>query len=132
MRNSFFYLSVLIYLTFTSNLVSQELKITSSEVQYDNINKITVFKGGVSSTDQKGNKLFSEYIKYDKLKELIETKGDSKIITSAGYEVFGTDMVFNNNKNVIYSNNKTQIIDRDGNNISVDMFNYSILSNIFF
>ena len=64
MRNNFFYLSVLIYLTFTSNLVSQELKITSSEVQYDNINKITVFKGGVSSTDQKGNKLFSEYIKY--------------------------------------------------------------------
>ena len=132
MRNNFFYLSVLIYLTFTSNLVSQELKITSSEVQYDNINKITVFKGGVSSTDQKGNKLFSEYIKYDKLKELIETKGDSKIITSAGYEVFGTDIVFNNNKNVIYSDNKTQIIDRDGNNISVDMFNYSILSNIFF
>ncbi|MBL6857248.1 MAG: LPS-assembly protein LptD [Pelagibacteraceae bacterium] len=101
-------------------------------MEYNDIDKTTIFEGNVNSKDEKGNKLFSEYAKYNKLKKLIETQGKTKIITSANYEVLGSNIIFDNNKNLIYSNNKAIIIDKDGNNISVEMFRYSILTNIFF
>ena len=132
MKNSIIYLSILFFLTINLKSIAQELEINSSKIQYDSINKVTIFEGNVSSNDEKGNKLFSEYAKYNKLDDVIETRGDTKIITSSGYEVFGTDVVFDNKKNIIYSDNKTNIVDKDGNNISVEMFNYSILKNIFF
>ncbi len=132
MKNSFLYFTILFFLIFSLKLKAQEIEINSSKIQYDNINKITIFEGNVSSSDEKGNKLFSEYAKYNKLQEVIETRGDTKIITSKGYKVFSSDVVFDNKKNLIYSNKKTKIIDRDGNNILVEMFSYSIQTNIFF
>jgi len=132
MKNSLLYFSVLIFLIFNLSLVAQELEINSSKMQYDNINKVTIFEGNVSLSDEKGNKLFSEYAKYNKLKEIIETKGVTQIITSGNYKILGSNIIFDNKKNLIYSNNKTKIIDKDGNNISVEMFNYSVLTNIFF
>ena len=134
MKNNLLYFSILFVLILNVNfkVTAQELEINSSKIQYDNINKVTVFEGNVSSSDEKGNKIFSEYAKYNKLKEVIETKGSTKIITSGEYEIFSSDVVFDNAKNLIYSNNKTKIIDKVGNNISVEMFSYSILTNIFF
>ena len=132
MKNSFIHLIVLFFLTFNLSLFAQEIEINSSKVQNDNINKVTIFEGNVSSNDEKGNRIFSDYARYNKLDELIETKGNTKIITSGGYEVLSSDVIFDNKKNIIYSNNKTNIIDKDGNTILVDMFNYSILNNIFF
>jgi len=132
MKNSFFCISILVFVIFNLDLVAQEIEIKSSKIQYDDINKITIFEGSVNSIDEKGNKLFSEYAEYNKLEEIIKTKGDTKILTSGGYEVSSSDVIFDNKKNLIYSENKTQITDKDGNNILVDMFNYSILNNIFF
>ncbi len=132
MKNKLLYFLILFFLIFNFCLTAQELEINSSKIQYDNINKITVFEGNVTSSDQRGNKIYSEYIKYNKLKEIIKTKGKTKIITAAGYEVFTSDVIFDNKKSLIYSNNKSKIIDKDGNNIQVEMFNYSILPNIFF
>jgi len=132
MRNSIRYYLSLFFLLLNLDLVAQELEINSSKMQYDNINKITIFEGNVNSNDEKGNKLFSEYAEYNKIEEVIETKGDTKIITSSGYEVFSTDVIYDNQKNIIYSNNQTKIIDKDGNNISLEMFNYSTLKKIFF
>ena len=134
MKNNLLYFSILFVLILNVNfkVTAQELEINSSKIQYDNISKVTVFEGNVSSSDEKGNKIFSEYAKYNKLKEVIETKGSTKIITSGEYEIFSSDVVFDNAKNLIYSNNKTKIIDKVGNNISVEMFSYSILTNIFF
>ena len=132
MKNNFF-LSFLVFFTLLSfNLNSKELKINSSNVQYDNEKKITIFKGEVSSEDEKGNKLFSPYAEYNKTLELFETRGETKIITSGGYEIIGSNVFLDNRKNTIYSDNDTQIFDKDGNQISVEMFNYSILTNIFF
>ena len=123
MKNNFFY-SLLIFFTLsTFSLASEELKINSTSIQYDNINKITVFKGDVSSEDEKGNKLFSQYAKYNKIKELFETQGETKIITSGGYEVIGSNIFLDNKKNIIYSNDSTKIFDKDGNQITVEMFN---------
>ena len=133
MKNSLFYiLSLLLFFIFYINLSAQELEINSSKIKFDNINKITVFEGNVKSNDEKGNTLFSDYAKYQQLEDKIETVGPTKIITSAGYEVSSTNVVFDNKKKTISSNYKTNIVDKDGNNISVDMFNYSISANLFF
>jgi LPS-assembly protein len=132
MKNNLLYFSVLFYSIFCLDLFAQQLEINSSKIQYDDVSKVTILKGSVSSVDEKGNKIFSEYAKYNKLKEIIETKGATKIITSGGYEVSSSDIIFDNKNNIIYSNNKTNIVDKDGNDISVEMFNYSILTNIFF
>jgi len=132
MKNNIFYLFFLFSIFLSLNLASQELEINSSKIQYDNINKITIFEGNVNSQDKKGNKFFSKYAKYNKLNELFETQGKTKIITSGGFEVLGTDITLDNKNKLIYSENKTQIKDKDGNKISVEMFSYSILTNIFF
>jgi len=132
MRNNIFYSFFLIFIFLNLNLASKELEINSSKIQHDIINKITIFEGNVNSKDEKGNKLFSEYAKYNKINELFETQGATKIITSGGYEVSGNNITLDNKKKLIYSNNKTQIIDKDGNKILVQMFSYSILTNIFF
>ena len=132
MKNNIFYNFFLIFTFFNFNLFAQELEINSSKVQHDDINKTTIFNGNVNTLDKKGNKLFSEYAKYNKLKKLLETQGATKIITSAGYVVLGENIFLDNKNKTIYSNNKTQIKDRDGNLIFVEMFNYSILTNIFF
>ena len=132
MKNSLLCFLVFIFFFFNLHLIAQELEINSSKVTYDNIKKVTIFEGNVSSKDEKGNEILSEYAKYDKLKNIIETNGETKIITSGGYQVFGSNVVLDDNKKIIYSNNKTRILDEDGNNVFVEMFNYSILTNIFF
>ena len=131
MKNNIFYAFFLFFISLSLDLVAKELQINSSKVQYDNENKITVFEGGVRLIDEKGNELFSEYAKYNKQDEVVETVGPTKIITSGGYEVVSANIIFDNKKKLIQSNYKTQITDEDGNKTFVDMFNYSILTNIF-
>ena len=132
MKNSHLYILTLFFFVFKSSLVAQNLEINSSKIQYDDVNKVTIFEDNVTASDEKGNKLFSEYAKYNKLDEIIETEGDTKIVTSGGYVVSSSSVIFDNKRNIIYSKNKTNILDKDGNNITVEMFNYSILSSIFF
>ena len=132
MKSNHLYNLILFFLFSNLSLVAQELEINSSNIKYDNINKISIFKGNVNANDEKGNKLFSEYAEYNKLKEKIDTIGNAKIITSNGYEVSGKNIIFDNKKNIIYSNYKANILDKDGNIIFVEMFNYSTLTNIFF
>ena len=132
MKNNFIYFLIIFFCFSIKNIFAQELEIKSSGIEFDNNSKITIFKGNVSSVDEKGNKLFSDYLKYNKPDEIIETKGQTKIITSEGYEITSKDVIFDNSKNEIYSDNKTSVIDKDGNNILLERFNYSILTNIFF
>ena len=131
MKNNIFYAVFLFFISLSLDLVAKDLQINSSKVQYDNENKITVFEGGVRLIDEKGNELFSEYAKYNKQDEVVETVGPTKIITSGGYEVVSANIIFDNKKKLIQSNYKTQITDEDGNKTFVDMFNYSISTNIF-
>ncbi len=132
MKNNFLILFFLFFFHICFNLNAQELEINSTIVKYDNINKITIFEGNVNTVDAMGNKLFSNFAKYNQVEQLIKTQGDTKIETSGGYLVRSKDVIFDNKKKIIFSNKKTQIEDKDGNNISVEMFNYSISSNIFF
>ena len=132
MKNNFLNIYILFFLIFNLNLFADELDINSSKIKIDSVNKVSIFEGNVKVYDKKDNKLFSDYAKYDKVDEVIETSGKTQIITSGGYKVNGTNIIFNNKKNIIYSNNEADIIDSDGNTIFVEMFNYSILTNIFF
>ena len=132
MKNNFLILFFLFFFHICFSLNAQELEINSTIVKYDNINKITIFEGNVNTVDAMGNKLFSNFAKYNQIEQLIKTQGDTKIETSGGYLVRSKDVIFDNKKKIIFSNKKTQIEDKDGNNISVEMFNYSISSNIFF
>ena len=106
MKNSLLCFSILFSLIFNFSLVAQELKINSTTMQYDNIDKVSIFEGDVSASDEKGNKLFSQYAKYNKLEEIVELKGSTKIITSGGYEITSSDVIFDNKKNLIYSKKK--------------------------
>ena len=72
------------------NIAAQELEINAKKIQYDNINKITIFEGNVESKDDNGNQIFSEYAKYNKVDEIIETVGPTKIITSKGYKILSS------------------------------------------
>jgi len=132
MKNNFFYIFVLFLAFLNSNLLSEELEIKSSKIRYDNIDKITILEGSVNLKDKKGNTLFSEYAKYNVDAELAETTGATKIITSKGFEISSANVTFDNIKKLIRSNYKTQIVDKDGNKIFVDMFDYSTSTNIFF
>ncbi len=132
MKNNLTFYFVFIFLFSIKSTFTQELEIKSSNIEYNDNKKITIFKGDVSTVDEKGNKLFSDYLEYNKFDEIVETKGQTKIITSEGYEVISVDVVFDNKKNEIYSSNKTSIVDQDGNNIQLERFNYSIPTNIFF
>ena len=132
MKNRIFYPFFFFFILSSASLLAQELQIKSEKVQYDDVNKVTTFEGGVNSSDEKGNKLFSEYAKYNNLEDVVETTGETRIVTSGSYELLGSNIVFDNKNQSIYSNYKTQIIDVDGNKILVDMFTYSTLTNIFF
>ena len=85
MKNNFLVFSLLIFLTFSFKVFSDEFEINSSKIQYDNNGKVTILEKNVSVKDVKGNKLFSEYAKYNKIEEIIQTKGETQIVTSGGY-----------------------------------------------
>jgi LPS-assembly protein len=132
MKNNILNIFLFFFIFFNFNLSAEELEINSSKVQHDNLNKVTIFEGNVNSIDSKGNKFFSEYAQYNKIDGIIKTKGNTKIITAGGFEATGKNVILDNKKKLIYSNYKTQIEDKDGNKITVDMFNYSTLTSIFF
>ena len=58
--------------------------------------------------------------------------GETDIITSEQYRIQGKDIFYDNDKGIIYSKFKTKIIDLNGNEIFVDMFDYSIDKKMFF
>ena len=120
MKNNTFYTFTLFFIFLNLNFALAELEINSSNVKYNDKDKITVFTGNVNARDEKNNKLFSEYAKYSKLDQIIETEGKTRIITSGGYEILSTNVIFNNEKKLIRSDYKTIITDKDGNKIYVD------------
>jgi LPS-assembly protein len=132
MKNKISYIFLLLSFFILNTVTAEELSINSSKVKYDKESKITYFSGDVNAEDENNNKIFTDYAKYNKAEGILETEGKTKILTSEGYTVEGENIVFNNNKKIISSNYDTQITDKDGNEITVEMFNYFIEKNIFF
>ena len=57
---------------------------------------------------------------------------ETDIITSEKYRIQGTDIFYDNKNGIIYSKFKTKITDINGNEIFVNMFDYSITKKMFF
>ena len=135
MKNNFFYKLVLLILILLNPIIlySNELDIKSHNISVDNQTKITTFEGSVEASDDVNNKIFADKAEYNKELKTIETFGYTKIITSEGSILTGEDIFFDNNKKIISSSSAAEILDKDGNKINLEMFNYIIeKKNIFF
>ena len=134
MKNNFFYKLVLLILILLNPIIlySNELDIKSHNISVDNQTKITTFEGSVEASDDVNNKIFADKAEYNKELKTIETFGYTKIITSEGSILTGEDIFFDNNKKIISSSSAAEILDKDGNKINLEMFNYIIEKKIFF
>ena len=131
MKNNFLLLAICFFIG-TLSAHSADLNIDSDNIKITKDTQIVLFNNNVKATDSKNNIFFADFAKFNKSLELLESIGKAKIITSENFEVNGNNIFFDNLKKVIYSNEKTKIIDTDGNEIFVDMFNYSIDTGMFF
>ena len=125
-------LLTLIVLVFNSNLLADELEIKAKELKLNKGTEIILAEGSVEISDKRNNVIFAEKAKYYKKKKLMRSFGDTDIITSEQYRIQGKDIFYDNDKGIIYSKLKTKIIDINGNEIYVDMFDYSIDKKMFF
>ena len=134
MKNNFYniFITTFVIFFYANLLYGSELNVLSSEIKIEKNSKVIVLKGNVTATDDKNNKLYTDSGTYEKKKNIFKSFGSTKILTSEKYEVVGNDMLFDNKKKIISSNNKTKIIDKDGNQIFLDMFSYATEKNMFF
>ena len=133
MRNNFFIIfNFLFFILFTNNLLSNELKISSSEVKISKKDSKVLLKGKVKAVDENNNILQAEEAEYLKNADLLNSFGLTKIITKEKYLLESKDVVFDNKNKIIKSDFPTKIFDPDGNEIIVNMFNYNSIKNILF
>ena len=86
----------------------------------------------VEIKDEKLNYLKTDKASYNKTKKLVKTTGETSIITSQNYKINSTNVIFDDLNGKISSNFFTQIIDKEGNIVEVEMFNYDKNKNLFF
>tara|TARA_Y100000992_G_scaffold301754_1_gene273495 strand:+ start:119 stop:2458 length:2340 start_codon:yes stop_codon:yes gene_type:complete len=132
MKNNFFIINLFLIIFFTSNLYSNDLKITSSEVKLDKKKSTIIFKGNIEAVDENNNILKADEANYVKDLDLLKSEGLATIITSEKYILKSKNVIFDNKNKVIKSNFPTEIQDPDGNIILVNMFNYNSIKNVLF
>ncbi len=132
MKNKFFIFKFILILFLTTNLLANDLEISSTEVKIDKKNSKVILKGDIKAVDDNKNILQADEAYYLKDKDLLNSIGLTKIITSENYILESSNVVFDNKNKIIKSNNPTKILDPDGNIFSVSMFNYNSIKNILF
>ena len=132
MKNNFFIIKFILVLFLSTNLLANDLEITSAEVKIDKKNSKVIFKGNIEAIDDNKNILKAEEAYYSKDKDLLNSIGLTKIITSENYILESSDVIFDNKNKIIKSDYPTKISDPDGNVFSVGMFNYNSIKNILF
>ena len=125
-----FYIIVVFLFLQTTIVVSEDLNITADTISIDKNSKFAIFKRNVVAKDLDNNTLETNLATYDKVADVLLATESTKIITSEGFQIIGTKIKFDNKNKIISSNSNANIIDKDNNNIYVDMFNYSIDKNI--
>jgi len=133
MKNkTFFFFVVVVFLFLKTTLVfSEDLNITADSISINKNNNFVIFKNNVFARDLNNNTLETSLATYDKAIDVLLTTERTKILTSEGFQIIGTKIKFDNKNKIISSSSNAKIIDKDNNNILVDMFNYSIDKNIF-
>ena len=117
---------------FNLNLFAGELDIKANQLNLNKETKIILAKGNVQISDIKKNVIFAEKAEYNKNKELMRSFGPTDIITSEKFRIQGEDIFYDNKKGVIYSEMNTIVTDINGNQIYLNMFDYSIEKKMFF
>ena len=125
-------LSVIIASILCTSLLADELEIKSKQLKLNKDTEIVLAEGNVQISDKKNNIIFSEKAEYNKKNQLMRSFGETDIITSEKYRIQGTDIFYDNKNGIIYSKFKTKITDINGNEIFVNMFDYSITKKMFF
>ena len=134
MKNKLFKFLILVFLSFLyqAPTISKELEVKSSQIKIDKTKKTVILNGNVSAKDENNNIIKSEKANYNKIENILDTTGKTEVITSNGFKVLSSDVRFDNKQKVISSSKNTTITDRDGNQITLTMFNYIIEKNMFF
>lgn len=160
MKNNFFLIVFFIVFQHT-NLIAENLNITSKNISIDKNSQISIFENEVIIKDEKNNTIKSNYAEYNKKLNLITLKdnviaedalgnifkstgalyneqskilesiGETKIITNEGSIINSEDVILDNNKKIIFSKKETIIIDFQKNEIFLDNFEYQSDKNIF-
>ena len=117
---------------FNSNLFADELDIKANQLNLNKETKRILAEGNVQISDLKKNIIFAEKAEYDKSKELMRSFGPTDIITSEKFRIQGEDIFYDNKKGVIYSETNTIVTDINGNQIYLNMFDYSIEKKMYF
>ena len=125
-------LSVIIAFVMCTSLLADELEIKSKQLKLNKDTEIVLAEGNVQISDKKNNIIFSEKAEYNKKNQLMRSFGETDIITSEKYRIQGTDIFYDNKNGIIYSKFKTKITDINGNDIFVNMFDYSTTKKMFF
>ena len=134
MKNKLFKFLSLVFLSFLyqAPTISKELEVKSSQIKIDKTTKTVILNGNVSAKDENNNIIKSEKANYNKIENILNTTGKTEVITSNGFKVLSSDVRFDNKQKVISSSKNTTITDRDGNQITLTMFNYIIEKNYVF
>ena len=133
MKNKFLkILSFIFCLLQSSNIIANELDIKANQVKLNKDNRIIQAEGNVQITDVKKNVIFAEKAEYDKNNELMRSFGETDIITSEKFRIQGKNILYDNKKGIIYSTSETVITDINGNQVYVNMFDYSTSKKMFF
>ena len=107
------------------------MDIKANQLNLNKETKIILAEGNVQISDLKKNVIFAKKAEYDKSKELMRSFGSTDIITSEKFRIQGEDIFYDNKKGVIYSKSNTIVTDINGNQIYLNMFDYSIEKNVF-
>ena len=106
--------------------------ITADIFEYDKITNILKAKGNVIIEDKiKDFVILSEHITYFKNEEKIFSKGETSAKIQSKYDVLSSDLNLDNNTNILTSQKKTIITDDEFTKYETDLFNFSIIENIF-
>jgi len=135
MKNNFRISSlILIFLLVISNYTRADdnLDIKAKKIEIDKKNSEIILTNKVEIKDEKLNYLKTDKASYNKTKKLVKTTGETSIITSQNYKINSTNVIFDDLNGKISSNFFTQIIDKEGNIVEVEMFNYDKNKNLFF
>ncbi len=132
MRNKLFLIKFLIAIFFTTNLLAENLEISSTEVKLDKKESKIVLKGNIEAKDERNNILNAEEAFYSKKQDLLNSIGLTTIVTSENYSFESKNVIFDNKNKIIKSDFPSIITDPNGNIFFVTMFNYNSIKNILF
>ena len=132
MKNNFLRAYIILFFLINSNLFGEELDIKANQIKLNKETKTILAEGNVQVSDTKKNIIFAEKAEYNKNNELMRSFGITDIITSEKFRIQGENIFYDNKKGIIYSKSNTVITDINGNQIFLDMFDYSTEKKMFF